>query len=247
MDLSKISELLALETSTISILAIILAGLLLIAIIALLLRNRAVKFKLGKNEISFAPAPVGRPGSKTDIPEFGWRRSALLSAFNSMLSQIYDDIKLMILTHMKRKLKVSQEHLPYNNDYHLIMALVHSATYGQNGKHSIRTIIEDRIMRREFQVHDIKDRTANNRARQLVMQAVIPQIQSEVADKFDKNYTNTAEIYQKDKDKHLSYERLILQGDIINLLREHIHNNLSPVIETLFDIEENLRPPKGEK
>ncbi len=176
-----------------------------------------------------------------------WRVRKLIAELQRILPSIYDSLKVCILTHAKNHVGVPEETLSSNGDYDIINVLLRHFTLSRNGLAGIRTILEDRILAHEFEVHELTERSENNRARQQVMRSVIPQIQSAMSIVFERDYPSTITIFDKETKKTTRVERLINQEQLLSLLRVHINEEISPIIETLFDIQSNFATPKGEK
>ncbi len=225
------------------IIAICIA-VIVVAITAIVITKSkgSVKIKAGKNEIVFAGSGCG-----VVIADKPWRVQKLIAELQRMLPTIYDSMKICILTHAKNYVGVPEETLSSNGDYDIINVLLRHFTKSRNGEDSIRTILEDRILAREFEVHELTDRAENNRARQMVMRSVIPQIQSAMSIVFERDYPSTITIFDKETKTTTRFERLINQEHLLSMLRDHINEEISPIIETLFDIQSNFTIPKGEK
>ncbi len=213
-----------------------------IAAIVIVKSKGSVKIKAGKNEIVFAGSGVG-----VVIADKPWRVQKLIAELQRILPTIYDSLKMRILTHAKNDIGVPEETLSSNGDYDIINVLLRHFTKSRNGLAGLRTILEDRILAQEFEVHEITDRAENNRARQMVMRSVIPQIQSAMSMVFEWDYPSTVTIFDKETKTTTRVERLINQEQLLSILREHINEEISPIIETLFDIQSNFTIPKGEK
>ncbi len=181
------------------------------------------------------------------MPEIGWRKKALSTEFDDILTGVYDQMKLAVLVYMKHDLSIPDNELSDNIDYDFLSELLWRVTFGRNGKHSIRTIVEDRIMRGKFELQKLPDYAAKNQARQEVMRSLVPQIESEVSTLFEDRYHNIVSMFDVERKKVSRYTRCATQERIIALLREHVREQVSPVLETLFDINESLHAPGSNK
>lgn len=209
----------------------VMAVIFFTVVIILILRGRGMEIKLGNKLFKL---DSGLPGSK---PQFGCNEEQLeqLVCLDNRLASIYDSMKLAILVYMANDLNVPRDSLSNNDDLIYIRALLWQITYGKNGKHSIRTILEDYIIREKFQIPEDKHDVDKTKMRQVVMRELIPQLTSEMMILFDDKYDNEVTYFDVEKKESHPKKRALHQEQITKLLREHINIEISPIIETLFD------------
>jgi hypothetical protein len=209
----------------------VLSIVFFVVIIILILKGRGMEISLNGKTFKLES---GVPGSK---PGVGCNESQLirLQALERKLSTIYDSLKLTILIYMAHDLEVPEDALSDNDDLTYIRMLLWAITYGKNGKHSIRTIVEDYILRGKFEVPDGTHETDKIKMRQSVMREIVPQITSEMMMMFDDKYDNQTTHFDKESKTSFQQNRAVSQEQVTKIMREHINTDISPIIETIFD------------
>lgn len=212
---------------------VIFSGIL-ISVIAWRLIKANIKAKIGNNEITFQS---GVPGSQ---PTIGCTddQIAILRKLERMLTEVYDKMGTAVLTFMAKELGIPKDSLSNNGDFIFIWALVWQVVYGKNGKQSIRTILEDYIITRDYAIDTTLTLEHQIQKRQNLMRLVIPQIDGEIQKVFEDKYDNVYTLYNAENHEVKQVTRAITREQLAEILREYTKKQLSPLVEILFFEEE---------
>lgn len=173
------------------------------------------------------------PGSEPEVGCSDETQANYIRKLEGMLTEVYTEIKDIILQYMV-SIGIPKNSLANNGDYNFIMSLVWQVIYGKNGKRSVRTILEDAILREVYSIpKDITHREYVE-MRTRGMRGIIPQIDGEMRNLIEDKYDNLYTVFDVKSKSGKELERAITMEKLGELLKAYTRDKLSPAVEVLF-------------
>lgn len=192
--------------------------------------KRGINAKIAGQELNINGVPGSKPGN-----EYSEYQRNLLYDLESRLTEIYTNIKDRILHYMRHVLGIPENYLSSNDDYKFLLNLISLCVYGKNGRHSIRTILEDYIVSRhqKFKEEGVGIQELINR-RSTTMSILIPQIDGELRKLIDEKYDNINTHFNPETKENFELKRAIECEKVCILVGKYVREELSPIIEVLL-------------
>jgi hypothetical protein len=209
----------------------------LISVITWRLVKANIRAKIGGQELSIENS---FPGSHPLSSAAGCsdEQLGMLRKLERMLTALYDRMGLEVLEFMSKTLEMPKDSLSNNGDLIFIWALIWQVVYGKNGKQSIRTILEDYIITKDYYVDKTLALENQIQKRQNLMRLIIPQIDGEIQKLFEDKYDNVYTLYNPALKEVHQETRAITREQLAEILRRYTKEKLSPLVEILLFEEE---------
>jgi len=205
------------------------------AVVLLRLIWRATRIKIKDYEVSMETALPGAPADTSGCSD---TQVALLRRMEQRLVEMYDKLCIEILAYMAHELQIPKDALSNNIDYTFIASLVWQIVYGKNGKKSIRTILEDIIIHRDYDIAPSLTAQERITKRMRIMRNLIAQINGEMQKTFEDKYHTNVTLFNSKTKEVVEWDRSITREQLAELTREVTSDSLGVIIEDLlFEVE----------
>jgi hypothetical protein len=169
------------------------------------------------------------------VPSSSEEQNELIRDLENMLTILFRDSCQIVRHHMHISLGIPKPYLENNGDFILASNLLWRGIFGKNGKHSVRTILEDRIIHRDYKLGGEEDSARRIIKRRAFMKGVTGQIESEIQALFNREYQNIYNLSTAENPTEpITTNRALIREDLADLISEFISGDLSSTIEALF-------------
>ena len=162
-------------------------------------------------------------------------QDVMIRSLENRLTIFHRDSCQIVRRYMHQELGVPQQYLENNGDFILASNLLWRGIYGKNGKHSVRTIIEDRIIHEDYLLRKEKDPDKFISKRRALMKEITRQIESEMQELFNNEYHNIYSVTtEENPSEPITMHRALFREKLATLISEFINGDLSSSVEALF-------------
>jgi hypothetical protein len=218
---------------------IIISALSIPVVIVLIIKAIKGGLKVGKDGIEFLGSDRNEQPKNTRATI----RAKLIRKNEIMLAGIFESLADLIRKHMVHDLNISKDHISENIDYKFVTSLIWQVVWGQNGRHSVRTVVEDAIKHEDYNIPTTISAERQIEARRSVMTGIIDVINYEMKSLFDNKYDDYFEVYVPayidDNGKHrreqnLKFYHPVTRAKIAELFEHYTRNEMATKIEALL-------------
>lgn len=211
------------------VLSIIAIGSLVAVFAALVIFARAKRIQIGK-DISIERGDSALIGACTEDDQ-----AEILRNLENRLTALYSSACNVVRAFMLKSLGIPKQFLENNGDFIHAKDLLWRWIYGKNGKHSVRTIIEDRVVHRDYLLGGEKDPDRFIAKRRAFMRDIVDQIKAEGQGLFNLDYENIYSLARTESPgEPEAVTRVLIREDLADLINEFTFGDLSSSVEALF-------------